>query len=82
MVRREMERTYGHDSVAAVNVVTDTRNLDPLLTKYNASKQKLDDLTSSYSEWGLGGVGVCVVCVWGVGGVVAVDSQPPSSHRA
>lgn len=48
MVRREMERTYGHNSVAAVNVVTDTRKLDPLLTKYNASKQKLDDLTSSY----------------------------------
>lgn len=50
LVRREMERTYGADKVAAVNVVTDTRKLDPLLNKYNASKQKLDDLTSNYSE--------------------------------
>jgi hypothetical protein len=55
MVRQEMERTYGRDSVAAVNVVSDTRKLDPLLAKYNASKQKLDDLTSNYSEWGQGG---------------------------
>jgi len=51
MVRREMEATYGRDKVAAVNVVTDTRKLDPLLNKYNTTKQKLDDLTSNYSEW-------------------------------
>jgi hypothetical protein len=50
MVRQEMERTYGRDKVAAVNVVSDTRKLDPLLNKYNATKQKLDDLTSNYSE--------------------------------
>jgi hypothetical protein len=49
MVHREMENTYGHDKVAAVNVVTDTRKLDPLLAKYNTTKQKLDDLTSNYS---------------------------------
>ena len=50
MVRREMENTYGREKVAAVNVVTDTRKLDPLLAKYNTSKQKLDDLTSNYSK--------------------------------
>lgn len=50
MVRQEMERTYGRDKIAAVNVVTDTRKLDPLLAKYDATKQKLDDLTSNYSK--------------------------------
>lgn len=51
MVRREMENTYGRDKLAAVNVVNDTSKLDPLLAKYNATKQKLDDLTSNYSEY-------------------------------
>lgn len=50
-VRREMENTYGRDKVAAVNVVTDTTKLDPLLAKYDTTKQKLDDLTSNYSEF-------------------------------
>jgi hypothetical protein len=51
MVRGEMEAAYGAGNVTAVNVVTDTRKLDPLLAKYGKTKQQLDDLTSNYREW-------------------------------
>lgn len=48
MVRREMEATYGAGSIASVNVVSDTRKLDPLLRKYDATKTQLTDLNEDY----------------------------------
>lgn len=94
MVRAEMERTYGRDKVAAVNVVTDTRKTDPLLAKYNASKQKLDDLTSNYSACGTAAAAAAVVCCLlvlvgvGVGGagvsvgtVLLPESTPQRSKQ-
>jgi hypothetical protein len=68
MVRAEMERTYGADNVVAVNVVGDTRKLDPLLAKYEATKQQLDDLNSNYRAcvvargWGAAAVLCAAVC--------------------
>lgn len=48
LVRNEMATTYGEDKVAAVNVVHDTRKLDPLLAKYNKTKGQLEDITDDY----------------------------------
>ncbi|KAF8065514.1 CSC1-like protein [Scenedesmus sp. PABB004] len=49
LVRSEMVSTYGADKVAAVNIVRDTRKLDPLLAKYDAARGQLDDITDDYT---------------------------------
>eukprot|EP00879_Flechtneria_rotunda_P004428 GHRR01004679.1.p1 GENE.GHRR01004679.1~~GHRR01004679.1.p1 ORF type:complete len:579 (+),score=136.57 GHRR01004679.1:246-1982(+) len=46
MVRDEMQTIYGAQGVAAVNVVADTRKVEPVLAKYDATKGKLEDITN------------------------------------
>lgn len=48
MVRHEMEATYGAQRINAVNMVRDTRKLEPLLKKYEVTKRKLEDLNDDY----------------------------------
>jgi hypothetical protein len=48
MVEREVKAVYGASHVAAVNVVYDTTQVEPLLAKYDAQKLTLTDITDDY----------------------------------